>query len=147
MRVNSKENEGGILEHKGVVIALNHGWVDVAMQVESACIGCKVRGACGMADQKEKLVSVAADISETYSVGEEVIVSIGRSMGFRALFLSYVIPLVLLLVSLLALLGAGVGEGVAGLSSLGVLAIYYLILWLFRNRIRRKIIFKIRKIQ
>jgi len=147
MRVNGRENEDGIIEHKGVVRALHQGWVDVVMQVESACAGCKVRGACRMGDRKEKVVAVAMDLPEAYSVGEEVIVSVGRRMGLMAVFLSYIIPLVLLLVSLPALLGAGVGEGVAGLSSLGVLAIYFVILWLFRNRIQQKIVFKIRKMQ
>ena len=147
MRVNGTENEGSIIEHKGVVRALHHGWVDVAMQVESACIGCKVRGTCGMGDQVEKIVSVAMNMPEAYCVGEEVIVSVGRRMGFLAVFLSYIIPLVLLLVSLLALLGAGVNEGAAGLSSLGVLALYYLILWRSRNNIHKKIVFNIRKMQ
>jgi len=147
MRVNGRENEGSILEHKGVVRALHHGGVDVVMHVESACIGCKVKGACAMGDQKGKVVVVATDMPEAYSVGEEVIVSVGSRMGFLAVFLSYISPLALLLVSLPVFLGAGVGEGTAGISSLGVLAIYFLILWLFRNRIRQKIVFKIRKIQ
>ena len=147
MRVSGRENEGSILEHKGVVRAIHQSQVDVAMQVESACAGCKVRVACGMGDQKEKMVAVTTDIPEAYSVGEEVIVSVESNMGFMAVFLSYIIPLVLLLVSLLTLLGAGVGEGVAGLSSLGVLTLYYIVLWLFRSRIDRKIIFKMRKMQ
>ena len=138
---------GNIIEHKGVVRAFRHGCVDVVVQVESACVGCKVKGACGLGNQAEKTVTVATDMPETYSVGEKVIVSIGRSMGFRAVFLSYVLPMILLMVFLPALLGAGVAEGVAGLSSIGVLALYYVTLWLFRNQINRKIIFKIRKMQ
>ena len=147
MQASDKESEGSIFAHKGVVLTVHHGGIDVAVQVEGACIGCKLKDACSMGNQKEKTVVVATDQPEAYRVGEEVIVSVGRGMGFRAILLSYIIPLVLLLVSLPALLGAGVKEAVAGLSSLGALALYYAVLWLFRSHIHRKINFKIRKMQ
>ena len=140
-------DKSGILEHKGIVLALNHGWVDVAVQAENACTGCRVKGACGMGDQEEKVVAVATEMPEAYRVGEEVVVFVERRMGFRAVFLAYVIPLILLLASLLTLLDAGLGETAAGLLSLGTLVCYYVVLRLFRSRIHREIIFKIKKTQ
>ena len=135
----------GELEHRGTVLAVNTGWVDVAIQPEEACGSCKAKSACGMSEQGEKVVSVATELTDAYSVGDQVTVSVSRRMGFKAVFLAYVIPFVLLLVSLLVLVGQGVGEGASGLISLGILALYYMVLYLFRDRIGREIVFKISK--
>ena len=145
--MKGKENRGSIIEHKGVVQAFNPGCVDVAIQVEGACVGCKVKGACGMGDLKEKTVRVATGMHEAYCVGEKVIVSVGSRMGFMAVFLSYIIPLILLMVSLPVMLSAGFEEWAAGLSVLAIMPLYFVILWLFRSRINRKINFNLRKLQ
>ena len=51
-----------------------------------------------------------------------------------------------MLVLLLGLLEFGASETVAGLSALGAVAIYYIVLAFFRKKIEKTIIFKIHKI-
>ena len=65
------------------------------------------------------------------------------SMGFKAVWLAYFLPLVVLLAVALGLIALGVGEVAAGLAGLGAVALYYLVLWLFRDRLRNEYIFTI----
>ena len=136
----------GNLEHKGIVLSINGERIDVSILSESACATCKVKSACGMSETEEKVVSIFTHDAPAYRVGEQVVVSVTRNMGLRAVFLAYVVPFLVLLVSLLVLLEAGLSEAAAGLISLGVLALYYIVLWLMRRRIEREINFNIRKL-
>ena len=136
----------GNLEHKGIVLSIKGERIDVSILSESACATCKVKSACGMSETEEKVVSIFTHDAPAYRVGEQVVVSVTRNMGLRAVFLAYVVPFLVLLVSLLVLLEAGLSEAAAGLISLGVLALYYIVLWLMRRRIEREINFNIRKL-
>ena len=64
-----------------------------------------------------------------YDVGDEVEVVLKASMGMKAVWLAYCIPLLVLLGVILGLLALGVGEVVAGLSGIAAVGIYYFLLW------------------
>ena len=137
-----------VIRHSGRVLGVSGERVDVLMVSESACASCKVKSACGMSESTEKLVTVCAPYAAAYREGEEVFVSIRQSMGMKAVFYVYMLPFLLVLGALIALIeGAGVREEAAGLAALGVLAVYYGVLWLFRRRIEREISFEIEKIR
>lgn len=99
-----------------------------------------------MSETEEKVVTIFTSDAPAYREGEQVMVSVTRNMGLRAVFLAYVVPFLVLLASLLILLEAGLSEAAAGLISLGILALYYIVLWLMRRRIEREINFNIRKL-
>lgn len=133
------------IQHKGIIFDIVGNRIDVSVTAESACGSCKVKGSCGMSESKEKNVSVISDNPDSYRVGEEVMVSVGKAMGIRAVVLAYVVPLFMLLAILLILVQAGVGEVAAGLASIAAVAVWYVALWIFRKKIGQEIIFKIRK--
>jgi hypothetical protein len=56
-----------------------------------------------------------------------------------------VAPLVVLVAVLGLSLAAGAGELAAGLGALGGVALYYLFLWLFRDRLRNEYVFTIER--
>ena len=60
--------------------------------------------------------------SATYGVGDEVQVVLKASMGFKAVWLAYFLPLVVLLAVALGLIVLGVSEVAAGLAGLGAVA-------------------------
>ena len=78
-----------------------------------------------------------------YKVGDSVVVATSGAAARKALLLGFGMPLVLLLVVLAAMLAAGIDEGTSALAALAVLAPYYLVLWLCRERIAGKITFHI----
>ncbi len=135
-----------LLEHRGVVSAVGEKLVEVEFVSETACSGCKAKGLCGMDEGDKKFVTVYEPMAEYYSVGESVMVGVSEQMGMRAATLAYIVPFFILLGSLLLTLHLGFSEVVAGLSSLGLMCAYYVVLWFFRRRIEKDIVFKIRKI-
>jgi len=69
-----------------------------------------------------------------------------QSLGFKALFLGYILPLIVLVVSLFVFNALGFSESVSGLLSLAVLVPYYLMLYLFRKSIEKQFHFDIEKL-
>ncbi len=133
------------IEHKGVVSSVEEGVVRVAIEVNEACGSCASRKACSMGQsEKREIVVYTADTSD-YSVGEAVEVSAKQSLGVVAVVLCYVVPLVVLVASLATAVASGASDGTAALVSLGSILICYAILYLFRNRISKRIIFTINK--
>ena len=65
-------------------------------------------------------------------------------MGHKAVWLAYFIPLLLLLAVILGLMGLGLAEVPAGLAGLAAVALYYLLLYLFRDRLKNEYIFTIK---
>ena len=135
----------GEVLHKGMVVSVGKDSVSVRIVSESACSSCHAAGLCGAAESKKKIVEVPLYGGQTYSVGQEVEVCLARKMGLKAVLLSYVIPLMILLILVLSLSSIGLGELASGLVSIGGIAVYYLILYLCRNRLAEGYVFYIRK--
>ena len=131
------------ISHKGKVIKMTPQTTTVAILQHGACGECHAAGLCGMADIAEKAVEVATDPYASYGVGDEVEVVLKASMGMKAVWLAYFIPLLILLAVILGLIALGVGEVVAGLSGIGAALLYYLGLYLMRDRLKNEYVFTI----
>ena len=60
-------------------------------------------------------------------------------------FICYAAPAVVLVAALAIFVASGMAEGVAALASLGAVAVYFAVLWLFRDKLAQKISFSIHK--
>ena len=133
------------IEHRGRIDSIDGDRLNVSFLAMSGCASCQVKGVCSAADMQEKSVEVY-DYTNQYKVGEEVNVTLKQALGFRALFLGYVLPFILVMVILIVLTAMIDNEAIAGLSALGVLVPYYLILFLLKDKIRKRFTFTISKI-
>ena len=133
------------VSHSGKIISVDPQLITVEIVSESACGACHAKGLCGLGEQKVKQVSVPTPVSPFYEVGEEVCVDLKASMGHKAVWIAYALPLVVLLAVIGIFLKAGAGELVAGLAGIGSVAVYYFCIWLLRGRLRDQYIFTIRK--
>lgn len=132
------------VSHKGKVVRMTPQTTTVAIGQHAACAECHAAGLCGMSEVTEKAIEVPTDPYAAYGVGDEVEVVLKASMGMKAVWLAYFIPLVVLLGVILALIGLGMGEVSAGLCGMGAVAVYYLLLWLLRDRFKNEYIFTIK---
>ena len=132
------------VNHKGKVVKMTPQVTTVAILQHGACSECHAAGLCGMSDIAEKAIEVPTDPHASYGVGDEVSVVLKASMGMKAVYLAYLIPLVVLMAVILGLNALGVGELGAALSGVGAIAVYYLVLYLFRNRLKNEYIFTIK---
>ena len=131
------------ISHSGVVEKVSEGRVVVRILQTSACAGCKIAGHCNASESKEKLVEVRSDRAAAYSEGQPVVVSASREVANRALLLGFGVPFVVLVGVLFVVLRLTGDEAVAALSGLGALVPYYLLLWLLRRQIGRRVSFEI----
>lgn len=136
---------GVTIQHKGVVERVEGDKVFVKVEKESACQACHAKGLCGERGG-ERIIEVVTEYAASFAVGETVVVALlkGR-MALSSLIWGYLIPLVVLLVVLLSLHGLGVEDGIAAISTLGAVAIYYVVLYLKRRQFEKKIQFTIIK--
>ncbi len=133
------------IEHKGRIDSIDGNKINVSFLALSGCASCHAKGVCTAADMKEKSVEVF-DITNQYEIGEEVNVTLKQSLGFRALLLGYVLPFIMVLFILIILTIITENEAISGLGALSVLGPYYLILYLLKDKIRKKFTFMINKI-
>lgn len=109
----------------------------IEILAESACASCHAKGLCGLGEEKVKQIQVRTSAWTPRKVGDEVEVVLRKAMGYKAVFIAYGLPLVVLFVALMLLNSLGVGELWAGLGALGAVAVCYLVLFLFRNKISK----------
>ena len=129
--------------HKGKIVEITPEYTSVEIISESACAACHASALCGLSEYTRKAVQVPTRGLDNYSVGQEVNVVLRSSMGHKAVWLAYVIPLAVLVAALLLALGAGAGELVSGLIAVCAMAVYYFVLWLLRGKLRNEYVFSI----
>lgn len=130
------------IEHDGIVQDSGNNHVTVRILSASACSGCHAGVSCALSGQEEKII----DVNGSYNVspGDKVTVQMKQSAGFTALFLGYIMPLLLVMALLIILVSLSVQELIAGLCSIAVLIPYYIVLRLFRKQIGKKFTFTIK---
>ena len=129
--------------HTGKVVSMTPQTTTVQIVSHAACSECHAAGVCGLSEYTEKAIEVPTSPSATYGVGDEVQVVLKATMGLKAVWLAYFLPLVILLGVALGLIALGLSEVVAGLAGIGAVALYYGVLWLLRDRLRNEYVFTI----
>ena len=132
------------ISHRGRIVAITPEVTTVEIVSESACAACHARGLCSLGDSTVKQVELPTRGWDNYSVGQEVNVVLRASMGHKAVWLAYVIPLLIMVAALLGTLAAGGSELLAGLLAIGAIALYYLVIWLLRDKLKNAYIFNIK---
>ncbi len=134
------------VSHEGVIERITGNAVMVRFVAHSACSACHARGVCNLSDSEEKIVEVK-DTGRGFKQGEKVEVILEEKQGFKALAFGYIFPLILVILVLVFSLSVSEREGFSALLGLGTLVPYYLIIWIFRKRITRSIVFNLKKLE
>ena len=133
------------LQHRGVVESITGDTVVVSVMPESACAGCHAKSVCGERGEKREIV-VKTPYAAQYTPGERVIVALEHNrMGLISVVWSYVLPLVVLVGVLFGAKALGVEDGIAALSSMSAITLYFIGLYLMRKKFDKEIKFTIIK--
>ncbi|WP_373828846.1 SoxR reducing system RseC family protein [Bacteroides heparinolyticus] len=132
-----------IIRHQGIVENISGSHLQVRIVQTSACASCSVKGHCSSAETKEKLIDVYDVDAASYRPGDRVWVAGRLSMGAMAVLLAFILPFLVLIVSLFVLMAVRNDELFAALGSLALLIPYYYILWLNKARIGKKFSFSV----
>lgn len=133
-----------IIEHEGLVKKVTDDAVIVGIIKNSGCTSCQAKGNCNISEVEEKEIEVAHH-GQNFVIGEAVNVFFRKSLGFRALFLGYILPFLLVLLVLVVMTGFGTNEGLAGLISLGALIPYYIVIYFVKGKLKNTFSFSIEK--
>ena len=133
-----------VISHTGKILEITPEFTTVQIVVSSACSACHAKGLCGVSEDEEKIIMVPTDPYADHNVGDEVKVMTKMSMGLKAVWISYVIPLAILMILILSLSSVIGNEAVTALVSIAGVALYYLIVWLLRDRLNNEFVFYIR---
>ena len=149
-----------MIKHDGIIIALNEdGTALVRIVQTSACAACKAKAMCASAESAEKEMTVVLLDDEQWAVGDEVEVMVQQKMGWKAVVLAYLLPFFVMLAvmfignGLLAMGDGAIGllgdeakrEAVLGTVALCAMALYYLILGMFKDKLQKEFSFTARK--
>ena len=134
-----------VIRHAGKVMSVSGSQLKVESLAQTACAGCHAKAVCGASDGRTRIIPVRRSDDGSIAVGDEVDVIIRQGQGFKAVLIAYLIPLFILLVLLLTLPMFFENELVTGLGALGFVALYYLVLAQFRDKLNSGFIFTVEK--
>ena len=128
----AKKNE---IVHSGKIIEINPDFTTVEIMVSSACSECHAKGLCGMSEMEEKVITVPTDPYEPRKIGDIVQVKTKMTMGLKAVWISYVIPLAVLMILILSLSAVIENEFLRGGIAIAGVGVYYFVIWLLKDRL------------
>lgn len=132
------------ITHQGIIESISIDTIKVKINNVSACSACHAKGACSASDMQEKIIDAIPN-GQNYKTGDIVTLIAKESMGFKALFLGYLLPFLLVLFTLIIGTSINLKEAIAGIISLSVLIPYYGILFLLKDKIKKSFIFEIKQ--
>lgn len=135
-----------MIKHPGVVERVESGKVVVRILSQSACGNCQAKGHCGMAESADKLVDVNHHEAAQFSPGQTVEITLARSLGYKALLLGYIVPFLIIVVSLFILVLTTGNELFAAFVSVVLMLPYFSFLYIYRHKLRKEFHFRINKV-
>lgn len=134
-----------LIRHEGIVLSVNGDTAHVQIVQTSACSACKARSMCMSSESQAK--EMDAVMLEKMQAGDRVEVEVRERLAWRAVLLAYILPFVVMMAVI-----AGLdwftewSEAVVGTLSLCSIALYYIGLNAFRNKLQKQFTFTARKI-
>ena len=135
-----------IIKHQGTIENINGPYMKVRIVQTSACSSCSIKGHCNASESKEKIIDVYDMQSSTYKIGQNVMIYGTTSMGMQAVILAFGVPFIVLFFVLFVTIKLTGNELISAISAMLSLLPYYLIIFLFRNKLSKKFSFTVKPI-
>jgi sigma-E factor negative regulatory protein RseC len=120
---------------EGIIRAITDTEFVVETTQSSACSGCHAKTLCSI-DRKSELIRIPRRAGDqAFMIGDQVHVKIASSAGAKAVIWGYLFPLLVLVITLLAVYTFTHNDLISVFAALACTAFYYLIL----NRLNKKI--------
>lgn len=133
------------IRHNGIVERVEGNTAIVRIAQTSACAACHAAKMCMASESRDKRIE--AQMVEPVHIGDQVEVFAREQAGWLAVLLAYIIPFLLLVAAVAGFGHMGWSEARSGTAALVSVAVYYVILRLFRDRLQRKFTFWVRPLK
>jgi len=121
------------INHNGIIEKIDGGTVYVRIIQQSACSGCHAKSMC-------------TDNSGKFHINEEVQLCGQSSLGLQAVLLAFVFPLIIVFAAIVTGTSMQWEETTSGLTGLLLLVPYYCILYFLRDKLKKRFIFTLKKL-
>lgn len=132
------------LSHAGTVVAVDSATLEVEIVAQSACAACHAKSLCSLSEQKAKRLTVPRPPGRDFTPGQSVTVEMRTALGLMAVAWVYGLPFLIFITSLLVFSAFMLPEYVVGLIIFVILLLYYLVLYGFRNKFKRRVYFTLK---
>ena len=133
------------LEYTGSIVELTQNNATVCIEQNAACISCQSKGACSSAESTSKLIE-ATFTNDIFEIGETVRIVGTKYFGLQAVYLAFIVPVVLMLLALITTHIFQTNDITMAITAIGILFPYYFILYLLNDRLKTQFRFYIEKI-
>lgn len=134
-----------LIRHEGIIIALNGEKAVVRIVQASACSACRAKSMCVSSEAKEKLLECNT-AGQQWKEGESVVVYVSEKLGWKAVLLAYIMPFVVLVSVVAGLDMCMDSEALVGTIALCATGVYYIVLSLFKEKLRKQFSFWMEKL-
>jgi len=140
---NNRDN----IRHEGVVVRSvpSANLVEVKTDDAAKCGSCAMASMCAKINPDSNLLSIHTPDAAFFNAGDKVVVVGTELMHKKAVMLATVIPCIILTVVMAGTYALCHDQGIAALCGLGCMILFFVVLWLMRNRVRHVFSLKIRK--
>ena len=134
-----------LIRHEGIVLSINGEKAHVQIVQTSACSACKARSMCMSSESQSK--EMDAIMLEPMKIGDKVEVEVRERLAWKAVLLAYILPFIVM-IAIIAILDFATdwSEAVVGTLSLCGIALYYIGLSVFKDRLQKQFSFTARKL-
>ena len=134
-----------IIRHTGKVLSVTGNMAHIEIVQSSACSACKAKSMCSSSESQAK--EMDAVMMEPMMVGDQVEVEVKEHLAWKAVLLAYILPFMVMMAVIVVLdFTTHWDEAIVGAISLCAIALYYLGLSVFRNRLQKQFTFTARKL-
>ena len=134
-----------IIRHTGIVTSTSEHIAHVQITQTSACAACKARSMC-MSSESRQMSDVKCQMTEPLHVGDQVEVEVRERLAWKAILLAYILPFLVMMAAIAVLdFATDWSEAIVGTLSLCGIALYYIGLSFFKDRLQKQFTFTARK--
>lgn len=130
---------------EGIVRAVNGDNIEVEIIVSSACSECHAKSICIPTDHRRETVIAQSLYGEQFDPGEKVQLVLKGSAGNKAVVLAYLLPFVVLMVTLFGTYAITKSELAGVIVSIAFVVIYYIVLKTQNKKIEQKFQFFVKR--
>jgi sigma-E factor negative regulatory protein RseC len=100
---------------------------------------------CTALEMAEKIINAVPVSRDPLQIGDTVVLMMEEKLGWKAIFYGFFLPFIVMVTVLFFSSALGSGETKAALYGIGSLIPYYLLLYVFREKIEKDFVFKAEK--
>ena len=133
------------IEHPAIVkkVDVSNGIVTLRIDDQDECGDCPAANLCGTKGETSNLISIKTSDVSLYKVDDIVTVRGTEQMHKKAIMYATVFPCIILVAAMVGIYLLTGDQLAAALSGIGLMIVFYFVLWLCRNKIAHEFQFKI----